>query len=114
MLSKQKTNTVARKQSKYNLGLQLQPAIDYKGIHIPERPPRITGQIIMFGKIFGGKSLRYYEMNPIEGNIIMYTRREDCPKIPKEINRLSDIINLTPYQYNESKEYFSFEVMFLL
>ena len=87
--------------------LHMKASTIHNGIHIPARPPRITGYILKIGKYFGGKNRRYFELNPIEGNFIKYMTKEDCPKKPKEIYCVSNILNLLRLP-NTSKQTFHF------
>ena len=115
MLMKQNTHTITRKSTKlereFSDDVRLKPSINYKGIHIPIRPPRITGYLFKIGKVLGGKNRRYFELNPIEGNLIKYMRKEDYPKSPKEMYCITDISNLSPHKDSGEQKFHFFEVI---
>ena len=89
------------------------PAMEYKGIHVPERPPRVIGYITKLGKILGGKNLRYFELNPIEGTFIKYMREKNYPKEPRDTYLLAEIMNLNLNSPDETRKWYPFEVNLL-
>ncbi len=115
MLMKQKTHTVTKEKAgkagkELMKELHLKSSVDYKGLHIPPKPPRIIGYMFKIGKVLGGKNRRYFEMNPIEGTLIKYMRREDCPKNPKEIYCIADITGLVRLPSATGQKFHFFEV----
>lgn len=114
MLMKQKSQMIARKSAKVERktaeDFYLKEAIEYKGVRIPARPPRVTGYILKIGKVLGGKNRRYFELNSIEGNLIKYMRREDYPKHPKEIYCLANILKLVRVSSSEQQKFHHVEV----
>ena len=119
MLEKQKTHALAKgKNGKMGKELMkelhLKSAAEYKGLQIPLKPPRITGYIFKIGKVLGGKNRRYFEMNPIEGNLIKYMRKEDCPKNPKEIYCIADITGFIRLPATGVQKFHFFEVFVIL
>lgn len=115
MLRKQKNNTLAKKSLKLDkkavVEYSMKPSINYKGITIPMRPPRAKGYIFKIGKVWGGKNKRYFEMNPIECNLIKYLRKDCCPKSPKEIYCLDNISHLTRIPNEDPKKCYYVEVI---
>jgi len=113
MLMKQKNHTITRNSVKLELAedFHLKEPIYYNGIHMPARPPRVTGYVFKIGKVLRRKNRRYFELNPIEGNLIKYKRREDYPKDPKEFYCLSNILNLTRINGSEKQKFHYFEVI---
>jgi len=118
MLQKQRNNTITEKPKAAKVGkevmkeLYLKSSVDYKGMHVPPKPPRIIGYMLKIGKVFSGKNRRYFEMNPIEGTLIKYMRKEDCPKKPKEIYCIADITGLTRLPSIPAQKFHFFEVFF--
>lgn len=116
MLTKQKSHTLTKKSAKLERELaedfHLKGATDYKGINMPARPPRVTGYIFKIGKVLGCRNRRYFELNPIEGQLIKYMRKEDYPKDPKEIYSLANLLDLTRINHPEQQKFHYFEVMF--
>jgi len=102
MLIKQKQYTKAKKAEVINMNIvkeyNMKPMMDYKGIKIPVRPPKIMGYVMKIGKMLGGKNRRFFELDPIEGNLIKYIQKEDFPKNHKDIYCLANITNLERVQ----------------
>jgi hypothetical protein len=115
MLAKQKKHTLTKNKSlkieKITQNkLLLKSSTVFKGIHVPTRPPRVTGYIYKIGKFFGGKNQRFFELNPIEGMLIKYMHKNDYPKKPKEIYCISDITKLVRLPHTEHQNFHFFEV----
>jgi TATA-box binding protein (TBP) (component of TFIID and TFIIIB) len=115
MLRKQKTNTLTKKSLKLDnkevVELSMKQGISYKGIIIPMRPPKVTGYIFKIGKVLGGKNKRYFEMNPIECNLIKYLKKECYPKLPKEIYCIANISNINKVPNDDAKKPYYVEVI---
>jgi hypothetical protein len=75
--------------------LKIKPALDHKGLLAPPKPPTIRGYLFKLGKVLGGRNKRFFELNPIEGTMAKYMGRQDCPKNPKELYCLAEIVNVT-------------------
>lgn len=115
MLSKQKKHTLTKSKSSkiknsFQNKLMLKVSMVFKGIHVPTRPPKVTGYVYKIGKYFGGKNRRYFEMNPIEGTLVKYMRKQDYPKKSKEIYCISNIANPVRLPSAEGQLYHFFEV----
>ena len=116
MLEKQKKYTMTKEKAPKGMGkevmkeLHLKSGVDFKGLHVPPKPPRITGYVYKIGKVLGGKNRRYFEMNPIEGTLIKYMNKSDCPKNPKEIYCISEIEGLTRLAATGLQKFHFFEV----
>lgn len=116
MLAKQKKYTLSKSKSLkaeklIQNKLLLKLSTVFKGIHVPTRPPRVTGYIYKIGKLFGGKNRRFFEMNPIEGTLVKYMRKEDYPKKPKEIYCITDISGLVRLPNTDQQQVHFFEVL---
>jgi len=117
MLAKQKKYTLTKSKSlKVEKMIQnkllLKLSTVFKGIHVPARPPRVTGYVYKIGKFFGGKNLRFFELNPVEGTLIKYMYKKDYPKKPKEIYCVSDITMLVRLPNTEHQRFHFFEVSY--
>ena len=114
MLKKQKNYTMMKKTDKLYIKIvneyKMKPGMNYKGVDIPIRPPKIIGYIIKRGKVWGGKNRRYFELNPIESNLIKYMNKKNYPKNPKETYSLSNITNLKLSSDIDSNKLYSLEV----
>ena len=117
MLEKQKTHSANKEKAQKGVGkeimkeLHLKSSVEYKGLHIPPKPPRVCGYMMKIGKVLGGKNRRYFEMNPIEGNLIKYKSKQDCPKDPTEIYGISEILGLTRLPAAGTQKFHFFEVL---
>jgi hypothetical protein len=98
MLIKQRKYTKIEKTEVANMKIvkeyNMKPMMDYKGIKVPVRPPKIMGYAMKIGKMLGGKNRRFFALDPIEGNLIKYMQKEDFPKNHKDIYCLANITNL--------------------
>lgn len=72
----------------------MKPSLNYKGIAVPMKPPKVEGYISKIGKLMKMKNLRYFCMNPIEFTFIKYIKKEDYPKKPKDVYCLYNISGL--------------------
>lgn len=99
MLVKQRQYTKTKKAGVLSMKVikeyNMRAKVNYKGIELPVRPPKLTGYVLKIGKVLGGKNRRYFAMDPIEGNLIKYMHKDDFPKKPKEIYCLANICSLT-------------------
>ncbi len=89
--------------------LHLRSGIDFKGLHVPPRPPHAAGYMFKIGKVLGGRNRRYFEMNPTEGTLIKYMTKQDCPKSPKEIYCIAEIEGLTRQATTGAQKFHFFE-----
>eukprot|EP00826_Nyctotherus_ovalis_P002724 TRINITY_DN1054_c0_g1_i5.p1 TRINITY_DN1054_c0_g1~~TRINITY_DN1054_c0_g1_i5.p1 ORF type:complete len:126 (-),score=25.86 TRINITY_DN1054_c0_g1_i5:205-582(-) len=116
MLTKQKQYTKTKKAEVANMKIakeyNMKPIMNYKGIIVPVRPPKIVGYIMKIGKMLGGKNRRYFAMDPIEGSLIKYMRKSDFPKKPKDIYCLANTHNLMRVPSSESEREYSIKVNF--
>jgi len=90
--------------------LGMKQSMTYKNVTIPMRPPKVTGYIFKIGKVLGGRNKRYFEMNPIECNLIKYLKKQSYPKSPKEIYCIANISNLNKISNDDSKKCHYIEV----
>ena len=90
--------------------LQVKPPVEYKGVRTPPKPPKIRGYLYKLGKVLGGKNKRFFELNPIEGTMIKYMGKQDCPKNPKELYCVAEIGGLTRLPTSGTQKFHFFEV----
>jgi hypothetical protein len=94
--------------------LSVKPSIEYKGIVTPPKPPKIRGYLYKLGKVLGGKNKRFFELNPMEGTLVKYMAKQNCPKNPKELYSVAEIETLTRLPTSGAQKFFFFEVLLKL